>query len=261
MRPSSMLCTQCSLSRHGAPGPADQADGWQSRRGRPACPRRRPRPEEDTVNTGEHPVFLATPPGAHQAQLLAVLFEHRVIAHPGPLPAAPRGLTLLAAWRHSGTSTSRPKRRSRLSQERLGSAPSRREGGSYPSPARGTVQCWCGSRTKRGKHHTDDLAQELLLTAQAPFDLGHEVFRKPQVIEGLVEGLRRRVAPGGDHGRGGPELAGGDAVYFWPVFWRLVCVGTWWAPLFRERGLCRVKSTQVYVTHPLRVWADGITAA
>ena len=27
------------------------------------------------------------------------------------------------------------------------------------------------------------------MTAQAPFDLGHEVFRKPQVIKGLLEGL------------------------------------------------------------------------
>jgi hypothetical protein len=35
---------------------------------------------------------------------------------------------LLAVERHSGTSTSKPKRRSRLSQERLGNAPSRREG-------------------------------------------------------------------------------------------------------------------------------------
>src|SRR5712692_865927 len=35
---------------------------------------------------------------------------------------------LLEAERHSGTSTSSPKRRSRLSQERLGSAPSTREG-------------------------------------------------------------------------------------------------------------------------------------
>jgi hypothetical protein len=26
-----------------------------------------------------------------------------------------------------------------------------------------------------------------VLTAQAPFDLGYEVFRKPQVIEGLLE--------------------------------------------------------------------------
>jgi hypothetical protein len=27
------------------------------------------------------------------------------------------------------------------------------------------------------------------LTPQAPFDLGHEVVRQPQVIEGLLEGL------------------------------------------------------------------------
>jgi len=28
-----------------------------------------------------------------------------------------------------------------------------------------------------------------VLTPQTPFDLGHEVFRKPQGIEGLLEGL------------------------------------------------------------------------
>src|SRR5262249_12969187 len=44
--------------------------------------------------TLEYPVFLAAPPGAHQAQLLAILFEDRVITHPGPLPAAACGLTL-----------------------------------------------------------------------------------------------------------------------------------------------------------------------
>src|SRR5215468_11021739 len=37
--------------------------------------------QEDPINAREHPVFLATPPGAHQAQLFAVLFEDRVIAH------------------------------------------------------------------------------------------------------------------------------------------------------------------------------------
>src|SRR5215471_289274 len=38
-------------------------------------------------------------------------------------------------------------------------------------------------------HHSDDFAQELVLAPQAAFDLGHEVFRQPQVIEGLLEGL------------------------------------------------------------------------
>src|SRR5262249_30811474 len=51
--------------------------------------------EEDPINTPEHPVFLPTPPGADETQLLTIFFEHRVIAHPGPLPAAARGRTLL----------------------------------------------------------------------------------------------------------------------------------------------------------------------
>ena len=50
--------------------------------------------EEDPINTREHPVFLAAPPGAHEAQLCPILFEYGVIAHPGPLPAAACGLAL-----------------------------------------------------------------------------------------------------------------------------------------------------------------------
>src|SRR5262245_15680646 len=50
--------------------------------------------QEDSINTGEHPMFLAAPPGAHQTQLLAVLFEDRIIRNPGPLPAAACGRTL-----------------------------------------------------------------------------------------------------------------------------------------------------------------------
>src|SRR5262245_18941131 len=32
--------------------------------------------EQDAINTGEYPVFLPAPPGAHESQLLAILFEH-----------------------------------------------------------------------------------------------------------------------------------------------------------------------------------------
>src|SRR5439155_22524145 len=49
--------------------------------------------QEDPINTREHPVFLPTPPGADESQLLPILFEHRIISDPGPLPAATRGLT------------------------------------------------------------------------------------------------------------------------------------------------------------------------
>jgi hypothetical protein len=50
--------------------------------------------QEDPINTREHSFFLAAPPGANEPQLLPILFEYRVIAYLGPLPAAARGLTL-----------------------------------------------------------------------------------------------------------------------------------------------------------------------
>src|SRR5262249_32205786 len=49
--------------------------------------------QQHPVNTREHPFFLPAPPGANEAQLIAILFEHRVITHLGPLPAAACGLT------------------------------------------------------------------------------------------------------------------------------------------------------------------------
>ena len=42
---------------------------------------------------------------------------------------------------------------------------------------------------ERRTHQPDDFPQELLLAAQAPFDLGHKVFRQPQIIEGLLGGF------------------------------------------------------------------------
>src|SRR5713226_2010786 len=57
-------------------------------------------------------------------------------------------------------------------------------------PAPYTAQFGVGTTPEqRGAHHPDDFSQELVLAVQAPFDLGHEVFRQPQVIEGLLEGL------------------------------------------------------------------------
>ncbi len=92
-RPSSMPCTQCNLSRQGPQALWGPADGWQNRRGRPTCPRQQPRQATSPVNAREHPVFLATPPGAHQAQLFAILFEHRVIGDPASIPSSSCGLT------------------------------------------------------------------------------------------------------------------------------------------------------------------------
>ena len=145
--------------------------------------------QQDPINTGEHPVFLATPPGAHQAQLLAILFEHRVIADPGPLPAAARGRTCAGGVapqrdQHLQAQASEPLEPGALGQR------AEQTGGQVFIPAPHATQFGVGTAPEqRGTHHPDDFAQELLLAPQTPFDLGHEVFRQPQVIEGLLEGL------------------------------------------------------------------------
>src|SRR5207253_3174331 len=57
-------------------------------------------------------------------------------------------------------------------------------------PAPHAAQFGVGATAKEGRtHDTNDFPQELVLAAQAPFDLGHKVVRQPQSIEGLLEGL------------------------------------------------------------------------
>src|SRR5262245_13770329 len=123
-----MLCTQCSLSRHGAPGPVGSGRRMAQSTGTTSLPSPRTTtsrtpsiPESTRCSCPLHqvptspncsPYFLNTESSATQ-----VHFQRLRVA-----------ALALAAERHSGTSTSRPKRRSRLSQERLGSALSRRDG-------------------------------------------------------------------------------------------------------------------------------------
>src|SRR5262245_65453546 len=127
-RPSSMPCTQCSLSRHGAPGPGGLGRRMAKSTGTTSLPspmtttRRTPSIPESTrcswplhqVPTKPNcsPYFLKTESSATQVHCQRL----RVAA------------LLLAAERHSGTSTSTPKRLKSLIQERLGSAQRKRVG-------------------------------------------------------------------------------------------------------------------------------------
>src|SRR5215468_8567649 len=127
-RPSSMLWTQCSLSRHGAPGPVELGRRMAKSTGTTSLPspmtttRRTPSMPESTrcswplhqvpTKLNCSPYFLNTESSATQVHCQRL----RVAA------------LWLAAERHSGTSTSQPKSLRRLIQERLGSAPSNRVG-------------------------------------------------------------------------------------------------------------------------------------
>ena len=85
--------------------------------------------------------------------------------------------------------TSSPKRRSRLSQERLGKAPSSREGQFLSQPR--TRHSSEGVRQPKsgGNVTPDDFAQQLVLAARAPFQLGHDGLRQSQVLQGTVQSL------------------------------------------------------------------------
>src|SRR5499427_9256339 len=128
IRPSSMLWTQCSLSRHGAPGPG----GSGRRMAKSTGTTNLPSPTTTTSNTPSMPARTRCSWPLHQVPTSPNRSPYFLNTESSPTQVHFQRLRvaslLLAACRHSGTNTSRPKRLNRLSQERLGSAPSRREG-------------------------------------------------------------------------------------------------------------------------------------
>jgi hypothetical protein len=71
----------------------------------------------------------------------------------------------------------------------LGQRP-KQTGGQVFIPTPYAAQLGVGTTPEeRGTPHTDDLAQQLFLTSQTPFDLGYQVFREAQVLERLFHNL------------------------------------------------------------------------
>src|SRR5262249_25679928 len=106
----------------------------------------------------------STPPGTHQTQLLAILFEDRVIAHPGPLPATACGLAFAGSRapqrdQHLQAQASEP-----LDPGALGHRTEQTYGEVF-IPAPYTTQFGVGAAAKEGRtHHSNDLAQQFVLT-------------------------------------------------------------------------------------------------
>src|ERR671927_1433106 len=134
-RPSSMLCTQCSLSRHGAPGPV----GSGRRMAKSTGTTNLPSPMTTTSSTPSIPESTRCSWPLHQVPTSPNCSPYFLNTESSPTQVHCQRLRVaalaLAVERHSGINTSKPKRRRRLSQERLGSAPSRREG-KFLSPPR-----------------------------------------------------------------------------------------------------------------------------
>src|ERR687887_621900 len=122
MHPSSMLCTQCSLSRHGAPGPVGSGRRMAKSTGTTSLPS----PITTTSSTPSIPESTRCSCPLHQVPTRPNCSPYFLNTESSPTQVHCQRLRvaslLLAVGRHSGYSTSPPKRLSRLIQDRLGSA-------------------------------------------------------------------------------------------------------------------------------------------
>src|SRR5215468_8317957 len=127
-RSSSMLCTQRSLSRHGAPGPV----GSGRRMAKSTGTTNLPSPTTTTSGTPSIPESTRCSCPLHQVPTSPHCSPYFFKTELSPTQVHCQRLRvaslLVAAWHHNGSSTSRPKRLRRLIQEHLGSARSSREG-------------------------------------------------------------------------------------------------------------------------------------
>ena len=121
--------------------------------------------------------MLPTVPRADELQVLPVFAKSCVIPHPGPLPAtagsgaprcdmAPQGTEDIVA---ELPETFEPGALRQGGQEPRGQI-------LVPSPGAGQLMGTAAPK-ERGKHEAEDFPEELLLRAQATFDLQDEVIR------------------------------------------------------------------------------------
>src|SRR4029453_18275368 len=119
--PLSMTCTQCSLSRHGAPGPCGSGRRRAKYTGTPSLPP----PTTTTSNTPSMPESTRCSCPLHQVPTRPNCSPYFLNTESSATQVHCQRLRvvslLLAVERHSGVSTSTPKRLSLLSQELLGS--------------------------------------------------------------------------------------------------------------------------------------------
>jgi len=145
--------------------------------------------KEDPIDTG-HGVFkLATVPGADEAELFAVFAEDGIIDDPSPLPATVGGGAFVLGLAPNGDEHLKAQAPQSFAPGSFGqSAEKLRRDMLVPSAYAREFMAMSASK-ERGKHERDDFPQQLLLSPQAAFDLGHQGLWEIQGLQGLMEGL------------------------------------------------------------------------
>jgi len=145
--------------------------------------------EEHAINAADHALVLTTPPLADALELTTIFSKDRVIQNPAPLPTAPGGLA-----HRLDVAPKRPEdivaELAQPFEPRAFRQSAQHARGQIFVPAAGAGQLIGIDAAKEcGKHEAEDFAEPLLLGSQAAFDLGNEVVRQAEIVEGLVEGF------------------------------------------------------------------------
>src|SRR5262249_7244285 len=170
-RPSSMPCPQCSLSRHGAPGPVGSGRRMAKSTGTTSLPS----PITTTSKTPSIPESTRCSCPLHQVptrpNCSPYFFEHRVIAHPGPLPAAARGRTRVGCVAPQWGQHLEAQASEALDPGAFGER-TEQAGGEIFIPTSYAAQFGIRTAPEQWRaHHPDDFPQQRVFTTQAPFIL------------------------------------------------------------------------------------------
>jgi hypothetical protein len=145
--------------------------------------------EEYPIDTGHGTFELATVPGADEPELFAVFTEDRIINDPSPLPATLGGGAFVLGVAPNGKENLKAQAPQAFEPGSFGESAEKLRG-DILVPSAHTREFMAMSASKeRGKHESDDFAQEFLLSSQAAFDLGHQGIGKIHVLQGLMEGF------------------------------------------------------------------------
>ena len=155
---------------------------------------------------------------------------------------------LVSTWRQSGYQTSRPKRRSRLSQERLGRAPRKREGQFLSQPRTRHNSEGVRQPKSAGNITPTILPRSFCWLCKRPSISATTVSGRP-IPPGPGAGPRPPVALGVGLAQGALERCGGAVSGFGLFFGVSFCWGTWrdsFKPLYLRctvrRKLCPLRS-------------------
>jgi len=121
--------------------------------------------------------------------LFAVFAEDGIIDDPSPLPAAVGGGAFVLGMAPNGDEHLKAQAPQSLEPGSFGqSAEKLRRDILVPSTHACEFMAMSASK-ECGKHEANDFAQQLLLSPQAAFDLGHQGIWEIQILQGLMEGL------------------------------------------------------------------------